>query len=681
MKPIYWSPLNDISAVGRGTWFYRDTMLPVEANVANRLELGYQQLRPWTETWNDELNSAVAVGAEGEAKVLHRLWPKPAQEKHRTRRQPGGRPAATEVIHSGDDGAGATSEEDGGAGAGLHVQLLKDIRYVAAEARAEIAKDKTRRHSTSSVVYKNHNEAFILRPGMLPSAYYGRRPVAKIRKGVTVGLAVVRGFDWRAWHKINPAKMTVALARAWEGAAASASGTADAMRASICPACWALEQPQKVSDLILVIHGIGQKLSERIESFHFTHLVNSLRRQIHVELGTSAVRSVLRPGHVGIMTLPINWRSTLSFEEGGPPLGGQSEERFSSDNDFSLKDITPSSLPAVRNLITDVMLDIPYYLSRHKPKMIEAVVREANRVYRLWCKNNAGFEKYGRVHLVAHSLGSVMALDILSKQPTQLPRSIDLDSLAVNDKYFDFDTTNLFLCGSPAGFFVLLNRASLLPRKGRDKPGADGDDVGKGIAGDAGTYGCLAIDNIYNILHQLDPIAYRLNAAVDKDYAASLKPAFVPSASISFFATLGNAFRFVTPGGASSLQPGGGAAAAVTAGVAGVSHLDPSATRPNAITRRLPSTIELDIHDFSREEIAERRMFLLNENGQLDFLLPSNGGPLEIQYLNMLGAHSSYWASRDFVRFLVLEVGRVPGRDSTVAGLRAVKKGYNSRGR
>ena len=257
MKPIYWSPLNDISAVGRGTWFYRDTMLPVEANVANRLEHGYQQLKPWTETWNDELNSAVAVGAEGEAKVVHRLWPKPAQTKHKTRRPPGGRPAAAEAVHSGDEGAGATSEEDGSVGTGLHAQLLRDISYVAAEARAEMARDKTRRYSTSSVVYKNHNEAFILRPGMLPSAYYGRRPVAKIRKGVTVGLAVVRGFDWRAWHKINPAKMTVALARAWEGAAASVSGTADAMRASICPACWALEQPQKVSDLILVIHGYG----------------------------------------------------------------------------------------------------------------------------------------------------------------------------------------------------------------------------------------------------------------------------------------------------------------------------------------------------------------------------------------------------------------------------------------
>lgn len=42
----------------------------------------------------------------------------------------------------------------------------------------------------------------------------------------------------------------------------------------------------------------------------------------------------------------------------------------------------------------------------------------------------------------------------------------------------------------------------------------------------------------------------------------------------------------------------------------------------------------------------------------------------------MLSAHSSYWASRDFVRFLVIETGRVPGRDATLPGMRAVKKGY-----
>jgi pimeloyl-ACP methyl ester carboxylesterase len=103
------------------------------------------------------------------------------------------------------------------------------------------------------------------------------------------------------------------------------------------------------------------------------------------------------------------------------------------------------------------MLDIPYYLSHHKPRMVKAVVREANRIYRLWCKNNPGFQENGRVHLLAHSLGSVMALDILSHQPTHVPRFNFLDTPLHSD-IFEFDTANLFLCGSPVGFFLLLNK-------------------------------------------------------------------------------------------------------------------------------------------------------------------------------------------------------------------------------
>lgn len=57
--------------------------------------------------------------------------------------------------------------------------------------------------------------------------------------------------------------------------------------------------------------------------------------------------------------------------------------------------------------------DIPYYLSNHKHKMISALVTEANRVYRLWCRNNPKFGQKGRVHLIAHSLGSVMVMLIL----------------------------------------------------------------------------------------------------------------------------------------------------------------------------------------------------------------------------------------------------------------------------
>ena len=52
----------------------------------------------------------------------------------------------------------------------------------------------------------------------------------------------------------------------------------------------------------------------------------------------------------------------------------------------------------------------------------------------------------------------------------------------------------------------------------------------------------------------------------------------------------------------------------------------------------------------------------------------SGGGPLEIQYLNMLGAHSSYWTSPDFIRMLVTEVGRRPGKLNALPNMRAVKK-------
>ena len=94
----------------------------------------------------------------------------------------------------------------------------------------------------------------------------------------------------------------------------------------------------------------------------------------------------------------------------------------------------------------------------------------------------------------------------------------------------------------------------------------------------------------------------------------------------------------------------------------------------------MPSTVELETHNFTREEIAEKRMFLMNDNGQIDYFLQSGGGPLEIQYLNMLSAHSSYWVLQDFVRFLTVEIGRKPGRENTLPLLRAVKKVNYKRG-
>lgn len=349
----------------------------------------------------------------------------------------------------------------------------------------------------------------------------------------------------------------------------------------------------------------------------------------------------------------------MKLDEGGPEPNPHQKEVDSTKNQFTLKDITAESLPAVRNLISDVMLDIPYYLSHHKPKMIEAVIHEANRIYRLWCSNNPDFHKNGRVHLIAHSLGSVMCLDILSKQPTGLPKELDLKSSSIRADIFEFDTKSLFFCGSPAGFFLLLNKAPLVPRKGREKLDTEGEDTSDSVAGEAGTYGCLAVDNLYNVMHYLDPVAYRLNACVDVEYAAALKTASVPSARESWAQYLGSVFS--------------GKSTVPTRNMTGLNTMP---RRPTVVN--MPSTVELETHNFTREEIAEKRMFLLNDNGQIDYTLHSSGGPLEIQYLNMLSAHSSYWTMRDFVRFLVMEIGRKPGKSETMNSMKAAKKAFGT---
>lgn len=165
----------------------------------------------------------------------------------------------------------------------------------------------------------------------------------------------------------------------------------------------------------------------------------------------------------------------------------------------------------------------------------------------------------------------------------------------------------------------------------------------------------MAADNIYNVMHQSDPIAYRLNPTVDVDYATSLRTAYVPSTATTFLDTLSSTFRSVLPSSPSSY----GAPGTVPA--------------PPRIPR-LPSTIELETHDFSREELAEKRLYLLNDNGQIDWFLQEGQGALENQYLNMLGAHSSYWESRDFVRFCVVEAGRREGRSGALKGMGVAKR-------
>ncbi len=168
--------------------------------------------------------------------------------------------------------------------AGGDLQTPEQVRKIAVEAACNIIDISTgpdgadnkasgtstygsngtlRTYTSFGVIYSNAKEARLLKPSLLPSSYYGRRPLANyIRKGYKLGIPVVRGFDQRAWNKLHPPKTTVRSAKATRGAASSAANVPpDSSRKSAARVHDA-EVP-RVTDLIFVIHGIGQQLSHR----------------------------------------------------------------------------------------------------------------------------------------------------------------------------------------------------------------------------------------------------------------------------------------------------------------------------------------------------------------------------------------------------------------------------------
>lgn len=648
MDPIYWKPIDDTAAVVRGTWFFRDTMTPVDPATAILLEAGYLERRVWTPTWQELIKSAVKVGPVAERKmIMHPLWPSapqsgptsPHHQSDSSTRDPAAVPEESDDLDLEQDLIVAAARRRIEA-----IVSSDDVDHCAAGS-ASAAKDTSRQQRKfrdCQVLYVNPTTAFILQPNQAPAEGSRRRPLADLVWYRTIpGVAVVRGFDPDAWDN---------LARKEQ------RPDAEFLSASSSP-----PPLPEVTDLVLVIHGIGQKLSEQIESFHFTRAINSFRQSVNAARAHPGVEPHLRPDVGGIMVLPVNWRNLLSFDPDEVVDPDTCTTADPADNKFGLNDITPSTIRPVRDFVSKVILDIPYYLSpTHHPKMVQATIEDANRIYRQWCGNNRTFQKSGRVHVLAHSLGSGLAIDILSNQPTWVPELPESDPM----DHFSFNTKSLFLCGSPAGFFLLLKSASLRPRSDVAKPGA-GSAMTPGVAGKQGDYGCVAADNVFNVINPYDPVAYRLNGCVDAQYARSLQPAVIPREIKSTFDSFVPFWHS---------KPSTGLFASSTRAQAETADGPTASTTPTTTTKPdLPPIVELDKHNFSRMMIAEKRAHFLNDYGQIDFFMTYTGGFFNIRYLTMLNAHSSYWTSDDFIRFLVVEIGRRPGRAGCLPCLKAVK--------
>lgn len=134
------------------------------------------------------------------------------------------------------------------------------------------------------------------------------------------------------------------------------------------------EQSREVEHLILVTHGIGQRLGLRTDSVNFVHDVNVLRQTLKSVYNNSVDMQALNseidklPKNCRVQVLPVCWRHLLDFPRKGVRQMRKEHdlgEAFADEEEYpSLEDITVDGVPFVRSLITDLALDILLYQVR-----------------------------------------------------------------------------------------------------------------------------------------------------------------------------------------------------------------------------------------------------------------------------------------------------------------------------
>ncbi|KAI0395417.1 DDHD domain-containing protein [Xylariaceae sp. FL0594] len=324
-------------------------------------------------------------------------------------------------------------------------------------------------------------------------------------------------------------------------------------------------QGREIEHLVLVTHGIGQLLSLRMESVNFVHDVNMLRKTLKGVYAHSADLKALNsdkgdgPGNCKIQVLPVCWRHLLDFpkrreKKGETDLGDANEEE---DEYPSLEDITIEGMAFARSLISDLALDVLLYQSAYREQITEIVLKESNRIYKLFMDRNPEFK--GKVHIIGHSLGSAIMFDILCRQK-ELPRDVEplrnplrfwpsqerAEAPGDNkDLSFDFNVEDLYCLGSPVGLFQMLKGRTIAARHQPNAAPSESPlnteymedpfmSSTSGLTQRVSTITGLPlsvsspkVSQLFNIFHPSDPIAYRLEPLVSPAMA-SLKPQALP---------------------------------------------------------------------------------------------------------------------------------------------------------
>ena len=580
LAPAYW--LGPIYDVRRGSWFFQDgsSLRPCDENLAIQLEEGYLKVKPWR---NQSLQAAS---------------------------QPKSRPVSMSAVDAS-------------------IPVDKDRDEASIPAKFEL---QTQRlfgaYMNSVVTFQDAGTAWLLTDDFLSrmsSTVYQRfaggghlggtkviRGYSETNKTKEVSKEAIKGSEIRKPDGITDKSHRRSHPPESDGATPSDAKSTGSDASQVEPRLLALErqlssfsgdtalqeeerrladeneikedyrdedgqdQSREIEHLILVTHGIGQRLGMRLESINFIHDVNVLRKTLKGVYETSPDLQALNsevdklPKNCRLQVLPVVWRHLLdfpkqSFKQNQKEKDLADPEAFEDEDEDeypSLENITVEGIPAIRNLITDLALDILLYQSAYREHIARIVQQECNRVYELFVQRNPSFS--GKVSLIGHSLGSAILFDILSRQkdvssqPAGLYRHRKSKSgqrvgsapgtQRVPELGLKFEVEDFYCLGSPLGLYQMLKGRKIAARHSTsgslaqspmspevlDDPflGAPSQESADTVASKQPDILSITVSSpkchqLYNIFHPADPIAYRIEPLISRAMA-SLKPQPLP---------------------------------------------------------------------------------------------------------------------------------------------------------
>ena len=617
LAPAYW--IGPVYEVRRGSWFYQESagLRPCDENLANQLEEGYLKTAPWRRSNLQVIRSSSQQRGRPTSLILDKI----------------------EAARAAGPMTGASKEPSASASADAE-QVSEESRPVSvppsapntsnapsgtgsiSDAKNEVASNTYRlfgAYMNSSVTYENGTIAWLTADDFMSrmsSTVYGR-------VGGLGGTKLVRGFS--EGGKVDEEKKTAdsepmkdvkrpsspadsatrpqdqdteaapqrPKRSALERQLSSLAGVPGESSEDLAEEARqqeekemedyrepdANEQEREIEHLVLVTHGVGQRLGLRLDSINFIHDVNTLRKTMKAVYASApdlqALNSQLNdlPSNCRVQVLPVCWRHLLDFpkqsvRQNRKELDLGDFEGIDEDDYPSLADITVDGVPAVRNLITDLAMDVLLYQSAYREHIAGIVTRECNRIYKQFRERNPSFS--GRVSLVGHSLGSAILFDILCRQREKEEGSASAvgstrsgtrlhvsskagDRTAGQNLLLDFDCENFFALGSPIALFQMLKGRTVAGRKTtKDIPPEspfDPDpmqaDPFASRANTSGSSNLIPITisspkclELYNIFHPTDPIAYRLEPLISPAMAA-MKPQPLPYTKKGLFGAEG----------------------------------------------------------------------------------------------------------------------------------------------